>query len=181
MECYYQNPAAMYSSPVSECPALTPKQGADRDRREQGIEFNNYLETIDIHDAKDEVNIDFDFITLQPTQKHLLQAALDIRGSVDHSTGRLQILQYLVGMGTYLCNSDMVKTQGRELQAYFSADNPPNKLGSTLRTPDQSASLVPVLNFLSLSTFSIATLQAMFEADPNTDISHLWFLVKLVQ
>ena len=58
------------------------KEAADKDRKERGIDFNDYLETMDqnIHNDDDEVNIDIDFGTLHPTPHHLLQAALDVRG-----------------------------------------------------------------------------------------------------
>jgi hypothetical protein len=58
------------------------KEAADKDRKERGIEFNDYLETTDhnIYNDEEEINIDIDFATLLPTQHHLLQAALDVRG-----------------------------------------------------------------------------------------------------
>ena len=45
------------------------KEAADKDRRERGIEFNDYLETTDynIYDDEEEINIDFNFTTLLPT------------------------------------------------------------------------------------------------------------------
>ena len=50
------------------------KEAANKDRKERGIEFNDYLETTDynIYNDEEEVNIDLDFATLLPTQHHLL-------------------------------------------------------------------------------------------------------------
>jgi hypothetical protein len=45
------------------------KEAADKDRKERGIEFNDYLETTDhnIYNDEEEINIDIDFATLLPT------------------------------------------------------------------------------------------------------------------
>ena len=58
------------------------KEAADRDRKERGIEFNEYLEAADenLYDNEDQTTIDLDFAALLPTQHNLLQAALEIRG-----------------------------------------------------------------------------------------------------
>jgi hypothetical protein len=147
------------------------KEAADKDRRERGIEFNDYLETTDYNTYNDEeeVNIDFDFAALHPTQHHLLQAALDVRGDVDHSSSRLRVLLNPLNTGTYLCDSGMVKTWGKELQAYSEAEDSTGDSQPTLSTADQSASLVPTLDFLPLSTVSLPTLRAMFDAISTTD------------
>ena len=88
------------------------KEAADKDRRERGIEFNNYLETTDYNTYNDEeeVNIDFDFAILLPIQYYLLQAALDIRGDIEYGTSRLRVLLNPLNTGTHLCDSRMVKT-----------------------------------------------------------------------
>lgn len=50
------------------------KEAANQDRKERGIEFGNYLETIDyeIYNNDEEANVDFNFATLQPTESSLL-------------------------------------------------------------------------------------------------------------
>ncbi|KAG4414241.1 hypothetical protein IFR04_012613 [Cadophora malorum] len=83
------------------------KEAADNDRKERGIQFNDYLETLQDSTCNDErlVNIDLDFSALLPTQYHLLQAALDVRGDVIDGSSRLQVLPRPVDTGTQFCNS----------------------------------------------------------------------------
>jgi hypothetical protein len=87
------------------------KEAANKDRRERGVEFNDYLETTDlnVYNNKEDVNIDLNFTTLLPTQHHLLQAALDVRGNVDHGTSKLRVLLHPLNTSTHLCSSDLVK------------------------------------------------------------------------
>jgi hypothetical protein len=49
------------------------KEAADQDRKERGIEFNDYLKAVD-HDytKNEEVNVDIDFAMLRPTESNLL-------------------------------------------------------------------------------------------------------------
>jgi hypothetical protein len=147
------------------------KEAADKDRKERGIEFDDYLETADhnICNDEEEMNIDVDFSTLLPTQHHLLQAALDIRGDINHGSSRLRILLNPLNTSTDFCDSAMVKAWAKELRPSSDAealvyDNAPSTC-----VADQSASLVPSLDFLPLSTTSIPILRAMFHVTPTTD------------
>ena len=81
------------------------KEAANKDRKERGIKFNDYLETTDYntYNDKEDVNIDIDFATLLPTQHHLLQAALDVRGDVNHGTSRLRVLLNPLNTSTHFC------------------------------------------------------------------------------
>ena len=95
------------------------KEAADKDRKERGIEFNDYLETTDhnIYNDEEEINIDIDFATLLPTQHHLLQAALDVRGDINHGTSRLRVLLNPLNTRTHFCSSATVKKWAKELHA----------------------------------------------------------------
>ncbi len=147
------------------------KEAADKDRRERGIEFNDYLETTDLNVYNDEedVNIDLDFTTLLPTQHHLLQAALDVRGDVDHGTSKLRVLLHPLNTSTHLCSSDLVKAWAKELQAYSEAGDSTSDDIPIAITADVSESLVPSLKLLPLSAASLPTLRAMFYATPTTN------------
>ena len=54
------------------------KEATEQDRKECGIEYNDYLEAVDykVYNKDEEANIDIDFITLRLTESNLLQAAL---------------------------------------------------------------------------------------------------------
>jgi hypothetical protein len=147
------------------------KEAADKDRKERGIEFNDYLETTDhsVCNDEEEVNIDLDFATLLPTQHHLLQAALDVRGDINHGTSRLRVLLNPLSTDIDFCDSAMVKAWGKELQLSSEAEASDCNNAPALSTADQSAALVPSLDLLPLSTPSIPTLRAMFRATPTTD------------
>ena len=147
------------------------KEAADKDRKERGIEFNDYLETTDYNTYNDEeeVNIDLDFATLLPTHHHLLQAALDVRGDVNHGTSRLRVLLDPLNTGTHFCDSAIVKAWGKELQAYSEAGASTCNSVPSLSTVDQSASLTPSLDLLPLSAASLSTLQTTFHVTPTAD------------
>ncbi len=147
------------------------KEAADKDRKERGIEFNDYLETTDhnIYNDEEEANIDLDFATLLPTQHHLLQAALDVRGDINHGTSRLRVLIKPLNTSTHFCDSTMVKAWGKELQQPSEAENIACNSAPSYSTANQSASLIPSLHILPLSTASLPTLRATFHAIPTTD------------
>jgi hypothetical protein len=146
------------------------KEAADKDRRERGIEINDYLETTDYNIYnEEEVDIDFDFTTLLPTQQHLLQAALDVRGDVDHGPSKLRVLLNPLNTGAQFCDSALIKMWGKELQTHSEAEDPIFDSVPTLPAADQMASLIPTLNFLPLSTTSLPTLRAIFDATPTID------------
>jgi hypothetical protein len=50
------------------------KEAADQDRKERGIEFDNYLKAVDhgVYIDDKEANVDIDFATLRPTESNLL-------------------------------------------------------------------------------------------------------------
>jgi hypothetical protein len=148
------------------------KEAADKDRKERGIEFDDYLETAshDICNDEKEVNIDLDFSALLPTQHHLLQAALDVRGDINHGIGRLRVLLNPLSTGAHFCSSAMVKAWSKELRPSSTADAEALDYNNapSLSTPNQPPSLVPSLDFLPLSTTSLPTLRAIFHETPNT-------------
>jgi PIF1-like helicase/helitron helicase-like protein len=147
------------------------KEAADKDRKERGIEFKDYLETSDhnTYNDEEEINIDLDFATLLPTQHHLLQAALDVRGDVNHGTSRLRVLLNRLNTGTHFCDSAMVKTWAKELHPASEPEAETYNNTHSLSPTDQSDSLIPVLDLLRLSIASIPTLRAMFHATPTTN------------
>ena len=69
------------------------KEAADQDWKERGIEFDDYLETIDheIYNDDEQANADFDFATLQLTESNLLQAALAFPGITTSSLSSVAI------------------------------------------------------------------------------------------
>jgi hypothetical protein len=147
------------------------KEAADKDRKERGIEFNDYLETTDhnIYNDEEEINIDIDFATLLPTQHHLLQAALDVRGDINHGTSRLRVLLNPLNTRTHFCSSATVKKWAKELHASSEHEAEINDDAVPLAPTDQSDSLTPVLDLLPLAIASLPTLRAMFQATPTTD------------
>lgn len=147
------------------------KEAADEDRKERGIEFNDYLETADhnIYSEDNEVNIDIDFATLLPTQHNLLQAAMDVRGDIDHGTSRLRVLLYPSNTSTHFCDNATIKTWGKELLSYSEAGFSTSNSLRSLSTIDQSDSLIPSLGLLPLSTATLPTLRAMFHLTPTTE------------
>lgn len=154
------------------------KEAADKDRKERGIELNDYLETTDynIYNDEEEVNVDLNFAALLPTQHHLLHAALDVRGDINHGTSKLRVLLNPLNTGTRFCDSAMVKAWGKELQSSSEAEIADCYITQSLAITVQSAALVPSLDLLPLSTASLPTLQAMFYATPTTD-----FVVSLIK
>ncbi|PVH71315.1 hypothetical protein DL98DRAFT_615652 [Cadophora sp. DSE1049] len=149
------------------------KEAADKDRKERGIEFNDYLETSDdgTYNGDEVNNIDLDFSALLPIQHHLLQAALDVRGHVSHGSSRLRILPRPVNASTQFCDSAMVKAWGKELQPSLGHDSEAEICDSTasLCTADESACLIPSLHLLPLPKASLPTLRAIFRATPTVD------------
>ena len=68
------------------------KEAADQDRKERGIEFDDYLEAIDhdVYTEGEEVNVDIDFAMLRPTESNLLQVALAFPGITTDSLSSLR-------------------------------------------------------------------------------------------
>jgi capsid protein len=50
------------------------KEAIDQNKKERGIEFDDYLKAVDynVYTEDEEVNIDIDFIILRPTESNLL-------------------------------------------------------------------------------------------------------------
>jgi hypothetical protein len=128
------------------------KEVADKDRKERGIEFNDYLETTDhnIYNDEEEANIDLNFAALLPTQHHLLQAALDVRGDINHGTSRLRVLINPLNTSTNFCDSAMVKAWAKELQQSSEAEDIAYISAFSSSIADQSSSLIPSLHTLQL-------------------------------
>ena len=88
------------------------KEAADQDRKERGIEFNDYLKTLDqnLYNDDEEANIDADFATLHPTDNNLLQAALTFPSIGDNGISSLRILLNPLLLGPRFYANSMVKT-----------------------------------------------------------------------
>jgi hypothetical protein len=159
------------------------KEAADQDRKERGIEFDDYLEAMDqdVYNDDEEANVDFDFATLQPTESNLLQAALAFPGIATSNFASLRFSPNPPLLSARFTPSSLVKTWIRELKAFkdreqssFDDDadadvNAPSGLDKN----DQGASLVPVLvPILGYSTQSMASLQYLqssFQANPSIE------------
>jgi hypothetical protein len=87
------------------------KEAADQDQKERGIEFDDYLETMDhdLYDDDEEANIGIDFDTLHPIENNLLQAAA-FPGISDNSISSLRILLNPPLLGLRFYTSSVVKT-----------------------------------------------------------------------
>ena len=96
------------------------KEAADRDRKERGIEFDDYLEAVDhdVYAEDDDVNMDMDFATLRPTESNLLQAALAFPGVTTDSLSSLRFSRNPRVLGAHFTPAALVKTWFRELKAF---------------------------------------------------------------
>lgn len=96
------------------------KEAADQDQKERGIEFDEYLETIDrgINNDGEEANVDLNFATLQPTENNLLQGALAFPGITTNSLSSLRFTRNPPLHGTRFTPNSLVKTWVRELRAF---------------------------------------------------------------
>jgi hypothetical protein len=157
------------------------KEAADRDRKERGIEFDDYLEAMDqdVYNDDQEANVDFDFATLQPTESNLLQAALAFPGITTSSLSSLRFSQNPPLLGAQFTPSSLVKTWVRELKASKDrerssfddegdADTYAN-VTSEFDNNDLQPSLVPVLGYSTQSMASLQYLQSSFQADPSVE------------
>jgi hypothetical protein len=152
------------------------KEAADQDRKERGIEFDDYLEAMDqdVYNNDDEANLDFDFATLQPTESSLLQAALAFPGITTSSLSSLRFPRNPPLHGARFTPSSLVKTWVRELKAFKDqeqlgldgdADADAN-ISFELEQSDPGAALVPILGYSLESMASLQYLQASFQTDP---------------
>jgi hypothetical protein len=155
------------------------KEAADQDRKERGIEFDDYLETIDheIYNDGEEANVDFNFATLQPTESNLLQAALAFPGITTSGFSSLRFCRNPPLHGALFTPSSLVKTWVRELRAFkdqaqlgFDDDaDAGDNISLELETSDPEAALVPVLGYSIESIASLRYLQASFQSDPSIE------------
>jgi hypothetical protein len=158
------------------------KEAADQDRKERGIEFDDYLETIDheIYDDNEEANIDFNFATLQPTESNLLQAALAFPGIATSSLSSLRFSRNPPLYSAQFTPSSLVKTWVRELKAFkdqgqlgFDDDASADaNISFELERSDPEAALVPILGYSIESLVSLRYLHASFQADPSLENLH---------
>ena len=96
------------------------KEAADQDRKERGIEFNDYIEAVDyeVYNEDEEANVDIDFATLRLTENNLLQAALAFPGVTTDSLSTLRFTRNPKLLGAYFTPATLVKTWFRELKAF---------------------------------------------------------------
>lgn len=154
------------------------KEAADQDRKERGIEFDDYLEAVDheVYNEDEEANVDIDFATLRPTESNLLQAALAFPGVTTDGLSTLRFSRNPKLLGAHFTPAALVKTWSRELKAFRDqdrsglddADGDAN-ISSRFDTSGLEAALVPVLGYSTQSMVSLQYLQASFQAEPSVD------------
>jgi hypothetical protein len=154
------------------------KEAADQDRKERGIEFDDYLEAVDheVYNEDEEVNVDMDFATLRPTESNLLQAALAFPGLSTKSLSTLRFSRSPQSLGAQFTPLALVKTWARELKAFKDRDQLDlddvdinGNISSQFNTTSPGAALVPILNYGTESIGSLQYLQASFQAGPSVD------------
>ena len=147
------------------------KEAADQDRKERGIEFDDYLETVDqdLYRDDEEANIDVDFATLHPTDNNLLQAALAFPGISDNGVSSLRMLLNPPLLGPRFHANSGVKTWVKELRAYKDQGPSSSEVLHMLTPQDPHAALVPVVGYPTESIASLPVLQASFQSDPMVD------------
>ncbi|KAH9203479.1 hypothetical protein DL95DRAFT_503334 [Leptodontidium sp. 2 PMI_412] len=154
------------------------KEAADQDRKERGIEFDDYLEAVDhdVYTEDDEVNADMDFAMLRPTEGNLLKAALAFPGVTTDSLSSLRFSRNPQVLGAHFTPAALVKTWSRELKAFkdqdrsdLDGDDDDANISSRFNTGRPEAALVPVLGYSTHSTASFQYLQASFQAEPSVD------------
>jgi hypothetical protein len=145
------------------------KEAADQDRKERGIEFDDYLETVDQDPYNDdeEANTDVDFATLHPTDNNLLQAALAFPSIGNNSVSSLRMLLNPLLLGPRFYANSVVKTWVKELRAYNDQEPSSSEVLHMLTPQDPHAALVPVLDYPTKSIASLPILQASFQGDPT--------------
>jgi hypothetical protein len=140
------------------------KEAADQDRKERGIEFDDYLEAVDheVYNEDEEVNVDIDFATLQLTESNLLQAALAFPGITTNSLSTIRFSRNPKLLGAHFTPAALVKTWFRELKAFKDKEwsdlddaDADTNVSSQFDTSGAEAALAPVLGY---SIESIASL-----------------------
>jgi hypothetical protein len=156
------------------------KEAADQDRKERGVEFDDYLETIDheIYNDEEEANIELNFATLQLTEINLLQAALEFPGITSSGLSSLRFTRNLQFHGARFMPTSLVKTWGRELKAFkdrgqpdLDGDSDPdtNIAFETEEGGGPEAVLVPILGYSIECVASLRHLQASFQSNPSIE------------
>lgn len=147
------------------------KEAAEQDRKERGIEYDDYLEAVDheVYNEDEEANVDIDFATLRPTESNLLQAALAFPGVTTDGLSMLRFSRNPKLLGAYFTPAALVKTWSRELKAFKDqdrsdlddADGDAN-ISSRFDTGGPEAALAPALGYSTQSMASLQYLQASF-------------------
>jgi hypothetical protein len=154
------------------------KEAADRDRKERGIEFDDYLEAVDqdVYTEDEEANVDMDFATLRPTESNLLQAALAFPGITTDGLSSLRFSRNPQLLGAHFTPATLVRTWFRELKAFKDKEwsDPDNAdadadVSSQFDRGGPEAALVPVLGYSMESMASLQYLQASFQAEPSVE------------
>jgi hypothetical protein len=154
------------------------KEAVDQDRKERGIEFDDYLEAVDheIYIDDEEANVDIDFATLQPTESNLVQAALAFPGITTDSLSSLRFSRNPLLLGPRFSPASLVKTWVKELKAFkdreqsrFDDDDVDANVSSEFNRSGPEAALVPVLCYSAEPGASLQYLQASFHADSSLE------------
>ena len=154
------------------------KEAADQDRKERGIEFDDYLEAVDhdVYTEDQEVNVDMDFAMLQPTESSLLQAAMAFPGITADSFSSLRVSRNPRLLGAHSRPAALVKIWSKELKAFKDRDwsdcdgtDADANVSTQFETSEREAALVPVLGYSTESVVSLQHLQASFETEPSVE------------
>ena len=152
------------------------KEAADQDRKERGIEFDDYLEAVDhgVYIDDEEANVDMDFATLRPTESNLLQAALAFPGITTDSLSSLRFSRNPRLLGAHFTSAGLVKIWSRELKAFkdkdwSDPDDADTNVFSQFDTDGPEAALVPVLGYSTESIASLRYLRSLFQAEPSVE------------
>jgi hypothetical protein len=147
------------------------KEATDQDRKERGLEFDDYLEAIDheVYNEDEEANVDIDFATLRPTESNLLHAALAFPRVASDGLSALRFSRNSQLLSAHFTPAALVKTWSRELKAFKDqdrsdvdgADDDVN-ISSRFDAGGPEAALVPVLGYSTQSMASLQHLQASF-------------------
>jgi hypothetical protein len=161
------------------------KEAADRDRKERGLELDDYFEAVDhdVYTGEEEVNVDMDFAMLRPTESNLLQAALAFPGISTDNLSSLRFTRNPQLLGAHFTPAALVKTWSRELKAFKDRDCADLDDGTdvhannstSLDTISSDAALFPVLGYSTESIESLQYLQASFQGEPS--VGNLFALV----
>jgi hypothetical protein len=160
------------------------KEAADQDRKERGIEFDDYLEAVDqdVYNEDEEANVDMDFATLQTTETNLLQVALAFPGITTNGLSTLRFSCNPQLLGTQLMPSSLAKTWVKESKAFKDRDrsdlddaDADANASSQFDTNGLETALVPVLGYSTESMASLQYLQASFQA--NSSLENLLALI----